>query len=379
MNQLTRRLRSVTAAVSSAALLASSLVVALPAAVLAAPSCPITLNESGSTTVFPALQQAEAGFEAANGGCNLTLSQPGSGAGLSALLAGTVDIAASSRPLNAGTEQTNLWAWKIGGDAMVIAVRNSANMSFISNITMAQVKGIYEGTITDWQTLGAASSIPIVPRSRTTVSGSQQDLLRIFGISASLEAATITATGLARLATSADEASAACNNDYQVVYTSLANLALFGPAGSNCMKALTLGGVSASVLHVQNGTYPAPRELFLAMRKSSFASGPAADSNIVKAMDLVNYMLSSPGQAAVGAVGFVQTAVPATKPIVDFDLNSDGAVGIGDIGVLTSKWGQSQPSCPGWLRADINNDGAVGIGDIGGLTSKWGATGFVHP
>ncbi len=386
MNMLSKTIRTLSAMVGSAVLVAGTLVVAAPGMVAAAGQCPITINEQGSTTVYPALIAAQAGFQASTG-CTINIVGNGSGAGLTALLAGQVNIAASSRPLNAGTEQNNLYAWQIGGDAMVLAVQNSSAMSAISSISVNQVQGIYQGTITNWNQInGSYPSMPIVPRSRTTVSGSYSDQLRLFGINTGLEATTITNTGLPRLATSQDEADAACNNAGQVVYTSLANLLTFGPAGSGCLKALSLAAgstsnfVAPSVTSVQNGTYPAPRQLFLAMQKWAVLGGTATTdtSANVKAMDLVNYMLSTAGQTTVAQVGFVNAAVPAAQPVLDYDVNLDGAISLGDLGNITGRWGQTSP-CNGWIRADVNNDGGVGLADIGRVTAHWGQVGFVAP
>jgi phosphate transport system substrate-binding protein len=374
------------ATVGTAVLAAGTLVVVTPGVVAAAGQCPITVNESGSTTVYPALIQAQSGFQSATG-CTIDIVGSGSSAGLTALLAGTVNVAASSRPLKTGSEQTNLYAWQIGGDAMAIAVQNSSAMSAISSITMNQVQGIYQGTITNWNQINAsAPSMPIVPRSRITASGTYDDLKTLFGVDGGLEAATITATGLPRLTTSQDEADAACNNAGQIVYTSLANYLTFGPAGSGCLKALSLAAgstsnyVAPSVTTVQNGTYPAPRELFLATRKWSVLGGTATTdtSANVKAQDLINYMLSAPGQTAVAQVGFVSAAIPAAQPILDYDINLDGAIGLGDLGNITGRWGQTS-ACNGWIRADANNDSAVGLADIGKVTAKWGQVGFVAP
>jgi ABC-type phosphate transport system substrate-binding protein len=228
--------------------------------------------------------------------------------------------------------------------------------------------------------------MPIVPRSRITASGTYDDLKTLFGVDGGLEAATITATGLPRLTTSQDEADAACNNAGQIVYTSLANYLTFGPAGSGCLKALSLAAgstsnyVAPSVTTVQNGTYPAPRRLFLATRKWSVLGGTATTdtSANVKAQDLINYMLSAPGQTAVAQVGFVSAAIPAAQPILDYDINLDGAIGLGDLRNITGRWGQTS-ACNGWIRADANNDSAVGLADIGKVTAKWGQVGFVAP
>ena len=386
INRPRKSLRSLTVGLAAAAMLASGIIVSVPALVSANGSCPVSVNEQGSTTVGPALVQAQPGFQS-SAGCTLNIVQNGSGAGLTALLNNptTVDIAASSRPLKP-TEQNSLYAWQIGADAMVIAVKSS--MTCVTQITQNQVQGIWSGTITNWNAIDATcASATIVPRSRTTVSGSYPDMLRLFGISSGAEATTITNTGLSRLTTSQDEADAACNNVNQVVYTSLANLLTFGPAGSGCLKALSLSAgssstyVAPSVTSVQNGTYPASRQLFLAINKFSVVGTTAATdtSSHVKAYDLVNYMLSSAGQTAVAQVGFVNQPLPASQPIPDADVNLDGAIGLGDIGNILGRWGQSQPSCPHWIRADASSVGAVGLGAVGKVLGKWGGTGFVAP
>ena len=385
MYQVLGRVWRLPAVLAASAVVASSLLVVAPSTAFAAGSCPITVVEQGSTTVYPALQAAQSAFQSAQG-CTLSLTANGSGAGLTALMSGSVNIAASSRTLNAGNEQNNVYAWQIGGDAMVMAVQASWAATWTNpvEITKAQVAGIYSGTITNWSSIGGPNQT-IVPRSRITVSGSYSDLLSKFGISSTAEASTIAATGLPRLTTSQDEADAACNNPGQLVYTSLANLQAYGPSGSHCLVAMALSSdgttyVMPSVSTVQNGTYPVPRQLFLAVQKFSVIGASATTDNSanVKAYDLVNYFLSSAGQQFIGQVGFVNQAVPSLQPIPDYDVNLDGAVGLGDLGNITGRWGQSS-TCLGWIRADVNNDGAIGLADLGKVTAKWGQAGFVAP
>ena len=53
------------------------------------------------------------------------------------------------------------------------------------------------------------------------------------------------------------------------------------------------------------------------------------------------------------------------------DLNADGIVDGGDMGLLLSSWGFCSASCP----HDLNNDGKVNGGDLGLLLSAWGTCG----
>src|SRR5271165_6084956 len=175
MNQLMSKLRTLAAIMASVAMMTGVYAVSAPEIVHANGTCPITVNEEGSTTVGPALVQAQAGFQAATG-CTLNIVQDGSGAGIAGLnnYATTGDnIAASSTPLTAAQLAT-AWEWQIGNDAMVIAVQHGFCAASGPGITVNQVQGIYNGTITDWHTIDptdCAMGTTIVPRSRIVGSG----------------------------------------------------------------------------------------------------------------------------------------------------------------------------------------------------------------
>jgi ABC-type phosphate transport system substrate-binding protein len=451
MNVRNRSIRSLISIAAAASIAATSIAsIAAPAITTAATNC---VAEQGSTTLFPALTQAQPGFQgaisaqtwpnASGVGCNMTLVANGSGAGKAALLdfytghsATQVDTAASSSPLSGGQnastadppneiETTLLMAFQNGGDAMVIAVNKN---NPVGQITMGEVTGIFNGSITTWQQLSNANGKigTIVPRSRIPGSGTRDDMNRLFkmdrgNVSTSppytvgnppcsagfttCEPTVIQATGLPRLTTSQDEADAACNNADQVVYTSLANLQAFGPGGANCLKALALQGCTyagtppvatcsgafvmptVTTAAISGGTYPARRSLFLTLPKVSTMAAKWGTGNgtgwtdqpgLTKAEDVINYMESTQGQTAVGAVGFVQISVPSKQPIPDADVDLNGGVGIGDIGNITGRWNATN-TLPGWIRADVDNNGGIGIGDIGKITGQWGAAGFSAP
>ena len=91
------------------------------------------------------------------------------------------------------------------------------------------------------------------------------------------------------------------------------------------------------------------------------------DSRLVRAEDYVNYMLIAAGRATASSL-----------PILDYDVNLDGAIGLADLGNISGRWRQTS-ACNGWIRADVNNDGAIGLADIGRVTAHWGQVGFVAP
>ena len=53
------------------------------------------------------------------------------------------------------------------------------------------------------------------------------------------------------------------------------------------------------------------------------------------------------------------------------DANIDGAVNVGDLGILAGNWNQSGKN---WYQADFTGDGSVNVGDLGVLAGNWGWT-----
>ena len=455
MDLMSSPLRKIASVAATASIVATSFVsFAAPAVTTAATTC---VQEQGSTTVYPALVQAQPGYQGAvvaqpawpasqKLGCDSNLVANGSGTGKGALVnyytgvggAAAIDLAASSSPLASGAEQTNLMAFQVGGDAMVIAVRDD---NPVTQITMGQVTAIYDGNISTWQQLGANANGKtgnLVPRARIPGSGTRDDMNRLFKMDRGTTQATapyakiscsagfttcepnvIDSTGLARFTTSQEEGDAVCASPDQIAYTSLANLQLYGPGTTKCnsvaggtghtIKALLLQScdytgftgatdpltltcsgsyVAPSVTTAAvGGTYPAKRALFLTLPKVTVAAAKWGVSNgtgwtdnlgLTKAEDIVNYMASTDGQTAVGAVGFITISVPAKQMIPDADVDMNGGIGLTDIGQITGRWNRVD-TIAGSVRADVDNNGGVGLTDIGKITGQWGATGFVAP
>jgi len=450
MNLRHSPLRTVVSVAASASIMATSLVaIAAPVITTAATTC---VEETGSTTVYPALVAGQPAYQASvtaqpawptgqKLGCDVNLRATGSGSGKTDLItyvnaapgAGTRrDLAASSSPLS-GAESPTLMAFQVGGDAMVIAVRND---NPVTSIKMAEVTAIYNGNISTWDQISAPNGKTgaIVVRSRIAGSGTRDDMNRLFKMDrgtvdaaghkvscsagfTTCEPDVIDASGQARLTTSAEEADAVCNSSSAIVYTSLANLQLYGPGTAGCdaaghtLKALNLqltdyatftgatlnnplslpssgAFVAPSVSSAAvSGTYPAKRALFLTMGKvaklatkygTGNGTGWTDDLNTTKAFDLVNYMGSTQGQSSVAGVGFINISVPSKQLVPDADVDLNGGIGLTDIGQITGRWNRTD-TIPGSIRADVDNNGGVGLSDIGKITGAWGTTGFVAP
>ncbi|HVQ00251.1 MAG TPA: substrate-binding domain-containing protein [Candidatus Thermoplasmatota archaeon] len=105
------------------------------------------LRISGSTTVAPIIERAKTAFIALYPSINITITSPGSGAGITAVSQGTADIGMSSRELTA-TEKATLVPYVCAKDGLAIIV-NKGN-TYVNNLSITQLKAIYQGLITNW-------------------------------------------------------------------------------------------------------------------------------------------------------------------------------------------------------------------------------------
>ncbi|HID93557.1 MAG TPA: phosphate ABC transporter substrate-binding protein [bacterium (Candidatus Stahlbacteria)] len=125
------------------------------------------LSIQGSTTVLPIAQKAAEDFMKEHPETQITVRGGGSGVGITALLAGTIDIAISSRAMKetelqeAEARGIKPKAWVIAKDGIAVIVhpRNT-----VSELSLAQLKAIYLGDIKAWD--------EVVPKEFTWKSGS---------------------------------------------------------------------------------------------------------------------------------------------------------------------------------------------------------------
>ena len=104
---------------------------------------------------------------------NIAVSGPGSGAGIAALIDGTTDICQASRTMKtseidqAKANGVEPYEITVALDALSVVVHPS---NPVSEMTFAQLSGIYTNQITNWKEVGG-NDAPIVALSRDTNSG----------------------------------------------------------------------------------------------------------------------------------------------------------------------------------------------------------------
>ena len=253
---------------------------------LAAPLFAGTINIDGSTTVGPLAKAIAEDFKKANPGVEITLSESGSGNGAKSLINGMCDVAMLSRPLKdtefkAAVENNVLPTMHVIAYDAIVLIAHPANP--VKDLTLAQAKSIFDGTVKNWKELGGAD-LAIVPISRDTNSGTYETFegMIMKGAKVTADAETAGSNGAVR----------------QRVQTTPGAIGYVGIGyADRTTKALTAAGVEATPATVTTGRYPLSRPLFLCTN-----GYPALGSEIHR---FVTAHLTKRGQSIVEEVGFV--------------------------------------------------------------------------
>jgi phosphate transport system substrate-binding protein len=279
--------------IAPAATTASSVTFVAPAATTAAPVSSSelqTIKISGSTTVLPIVQKAADQYMATHANADIQVSGGGSGVGIQAIGAKTVDIGMSSREVTSA-EMAKYPAFvvtPVAQDGIAVVV-NPANE--IDYITMDQIKNIYLGTTTKWTEITGAN-VPgtnnqIVVIGRDSASGTRSYFDEVL-----LAKKTPTKMMLEKNSNGAVLQTVA-QTPGSIGYVSIGFV-------SNDVKALPIwynaGKIVAPTLdNVKAKTYPVSRDLYVITNGQP--TGLSAD--------FIKYILSPEGQKIVSDEGYV--------------------------------------------------------------------------
>lgn len=249
-----------------------------------------TLKISGSTTVLPIVQKAADQYMAAHPDADIQVSGGGSGVGIQAIGAKTVDIGMSSREVTSDekTKYPDFVVTTVAQDGIAIIVNPSND---ISSLTLQQIRDIYLGNITKWSEISGANvagtNNEIVLIGRDSASGT-----RSYFDETVLLKATPVSSMLEKNSNGAVEQTVA-QTPGAIGYVSI------GFVGTD-VKALPVGTsqqnlVSPSVDNVKTKTYPISRNLYVITNGQP--TGLAGD--------FIKYILSPDGQKIVSDEGYV--------------------------------------------------------------------------
>ena len=240
---------------------------------------------NGSTTVLPVVQKAGEAFMASHPGTELSISGGGSGNGIKALIEKQCDVAMSSRDIKDKEKDA---AAKIGITPLrtaiaidaIVPVVHPANK--VGALTLAQLRDIYTGKVTNWKDLGGEDA-QIVAISRDTSSGTFESWEELV-----MNKERVSPRALMQ-ASNGSVVQTVSKNKNAIGYVGLGYV-------DKSTRPVTVHGVSPSAETAISKQWPIARELYI------FTNG--APQGAVK--EFVEYLVApDKGQKDVLAVGYV--------------------------------------------------------------------------
>jgi len=133
----------------------------------------IQIQQKGSDTLLILAQRWAEAYRKNHGNVEIVVSGGGTGTGISALINKQTDIADASREIKqseidqAKTKGVNPVEWKVAIDGISIIVNKN---NPIKEISLDELRRIYNGTVTKWSQIGGKDT-PIIAYGRQSTSG----------------------------------------------------------------------------------------------------------------------------------------------------------------------------------------------------------------
>lgn len=244
----------------------------------------------GSDTVLPLSQKEAESYMKSHPSASITVTGGGSGVGISALIAGTTEIAHLSRKIKFDEKQKLKEGGKtakeviIAWDALAIVV-NPNNK--VGKLTREQLEGIFTGKIKNWKELGG-EDLKIVPYSRETSSGTYEFFKESVLKNKNYMNGIMSMPATGAIIQSVSQTKGA------IGYVGLAYL-------NKDVKAVQVSYdqgktyTTPSVANAKNKTYPIVRPLYYYYEVKSES----------KVKPFIDYVLSAEGQKIVSEIGFI--------------------------------------------------------------------------
>jgi len=278
-------------------------IIVMMASVLILAACGGTPSTSikiiGSNTVTPLSSVWAEEFMGQNPQVSISVSGPGSGVGIAALIDGTTHICQASRVIKqseidqAETNGVDPHEIQVASDGLSVVVHPS---NPVSELTIAQLSAIYTDQITNWEEVGG-NDAPIVALSRDTNSGThvffKEHVVQMLGLPTEDKSLEYGPSVLF-LPSTQEGIDEVAQNPNAIFYPGLGYVTEeVKPVAIK--RTASDAGVLPSAETVLDGTYPISRPLLY------YTDGEP--TGVIK--DFIDYCLSSEGQEKVGDVGYV--------------------------------------------------------------------------
>ena len=208
----------------------------------------------GSTTVAVPMEELANKYKEIKPDVVVEIQGVGSSAGIKAIADGTADMGMLSRELKESEQSDNIEVTTIAHDGIAI-VLNPANG--VENLTSEQVKGIFEGQITNWSEVGGNDE-PIVVVTREDGSGTRSAFEEILGLQQEIEGKKVSSIAPTALV-------AEGNGTIKATVASKSGAIGFVSLGfiDETVKAVSVDGVMPTVETVKSGEYSVSRPLLV--------------------------------------------------------------------------------------------------------------------
>jgi phosphate transport system substrate-binding protein len=247
-----------------------------------------SISASGSSALFPLVKDAKTKFQKINSGVSITVNAGGSGAGLTQVSGGTVDIGDSDVEASTKLDATAA-ATLVDHKICVIGVAAVVNSDVtVTNLTTQQLTDIFTGKTTNWKDVGGADE-KITLVTRPTSSGTRA-IFKQYAIGNQEEASN--------KALETDDSGTLAQNIVQTK-GSIGYLALsYLTNASASINSVSIDGVAPTTDNIYNGTYK------VWGYEHMYTKGAA--TGVVKAF--LDYMQSSTYSDAMETLGYNLTS-----------------------------------------------------------------------
>ncbi len=248
-----------------------------------------TITIKGSDTILPLGQRWAETFMSQNPNFVIQVTGGGSGVGIAALINGSTDICEASRPIKQGEIDKLKERFNSPGVEIPIA-RDGLSVYLneqnpVTELTLAQVKAIYTGEVTNWKEVGGKDAT-IILYGRENSSGTYSFLKDNVLMGEDFAAQTQTLPGTAAIV------NAVARDVNGIGYGGAAYAK--GVKDCKIKKDDKLTSYLPTEENIRSGQYPLSRYLFWYL-----TSKPSGDIK-----KLVDYVLSDDGQKIVKLVGY---------------------------------------------------------------------------
>lgn len=238
----------------------------------------------GSTTVLPITQIAAEKFREKTG-ISVSIEGSGSGNGIRAVIDGTCDIGNSSRAMrpgeieNAETNNVEVKEIVVALD-MIVPILHPSNP--VNNLTVNQLKAIYDGSIRNWKEVGGKDeNITII--SRDTSSGTYEVWNELI-----LKGSDVAARAQLQ-ASNGSVLSAVAGNPRAIGYVGYGYL-------NDSIKPINVNGINPTIENGRSGKFPVSRELYKYVNANNITE---------QTQKFLDFILGPEGQKLVEEAGFL--------------------------------------------------------------------------